>query len=355
MSNEGSQHVLYLKDQVLRFASPKNHTHNKNDILDENEEVPILDNYAEKSHSSPNTDYGVASTTNYGHVKLNNEVNGNNTNSNMPVSATGILNYVTDSISSLRNEINSLLDNKVVSSTDEEIENKNTNDYIPSMATMVQAISEYNNTLEGIDLKRPRSTTESINNITDAGYYEINSPEFLSIGNAQNGFLEVIKKDNSVIQKLYPVKSLIGENDEEVYEFTGDIYIRNKNISGWQEWKVLYKPPTRIFCIDESNGLGDNVDPNSISIRENTSGFVIQWEQNQTEDKSYIVTSPQYQYKKICSFSPELPIDGPYIFGNVIGRMDVKITSTGIELRTNIPAGGKIVQVNETYFIPRNN
>ena len=85
--SEKETHILFLKEQVLRFASAIGHKHDSNDI-------DGLDSvYAKKNHADTNTDYGVGDTNKYGHVKVDNTVSDQSIN---PVQNKVIKKYIDD-------------------------------------------------------------------------------------------------------------------------------------------------------------------------------------------------------------------------------------------------------------------
>ena len=70
------EHILYVKEQTLRFAPPKN-------------------------HASTGDEYGKGSKTHYGHVKVENTVE----ESENPVKSSAIISFVENKITTLSNTL----------------------------------------------------------------------------------------------------------------------------------------------------------------------------------------------------------------------------------------------------------
>ena len=100
MSNEETSHIMFVKEQVLRFAAAIKHTHVVKDITD-------LDNqYAPKNHKSSNSTYGVGDKNNFGHVKVDEVIDSSSTN---PVQNSKVKEYVDGIKTTLTNSINALI------------------------------------------------------------------------------------------------------------------------------------------------------------------------------------------------------------------------------------------------------
>lgn len=356
MSNEETEHIMFLKEQILRFAAAVNHKHSKNDITD------IDESYAPKQHDSNSDIYGVGTNNKYGHLKVNNNVTGDNIDSSMPVSATGIINYVTTQInniaSTLRNELQDKLNikNTINSSSTHQTDSKYN---IPTTKAVWDAISDYKDLLVGIDLGRPSPINKNIDSITDAGYYIQTGSRNFSYGGETiyytNALITIERQDNRVIQHV-SATSKITNGADITYKINGATYRRwgAMQPSGsmiWNSWEVEYKPYTKtVRACNPGPGIGAD----AVRVFENSSGFIIHWDQYESDGK-YPVTADLYEYQTICEFQPPLPITGPYVFGNLIGRFDIKITENNMQIRSNVNKGGRIIEVRETYFVPRNN
>ena len=62
----------------------------------------------------------------------------------------------------------------------------------------------------------------------------------------------------------------------------------------------------------------------------------------------------QYQFYTIAEFT-SLPIEEPYVVGNLIGHVDVKISKDSFKVRSTNRQGEYVTGVNNTFFVPRIN
>lgn len=365
MPEEGQilTHILTLKDQVLKWATPKSH------MTDE------------------------ATESELGHVKLDNTVSNSSAN---PVKSSGIVNYVKSQVTKYNikeaitnieqktsniyniptvkavydaiDDLNNTLRDELSIDTTTTVDSSSTDSKIPTARAVWNAISNHDSILEGVDYKRPKSYTGSINNLTTAGYYIMNhsvsSPKTFSYGGEKiyytNALVVVKRQSNRVIQYVCASNKITSSsnNNTYTYKINGSEYTRYGiyNSSGkttWKPWHMLHKPYTKTTRA-KIKAKHKGVDANSIVVYENTSGFIIRWKQTNNNQRRYPISAPLYEYAEVCEFSPALPISGPYVFGNLIGRMDIRITSTKMEIRSNVAPGGRIIQMDETYFVPRN-
>ena len=369
--NSLTKHLMNVKEQVLRFAADKIHTHKASDITD-GENV-----FAIKKHDSTSTTYGVASKTNYGHVKVDDAVNNS---SNNPVQNKAIKSAIDSSINNLRTELNDNLQQKIIFVTDniDEWENDTIIDYdgktkyaVPTAKLVWDTIQSYDDLFVGVSLDKPKRVKNDIDDLIDAGYYkEVNEEvRYLNYDNElvsyKEGLIKVEVVDDRVVQHVYATEAVQSGNNV-YYKLNGCEYVRHgvgevtTNTDGYVSrvrwlnggWQAYHIPYRSIAPIPDG-GTGQGVDDGSIKVHENTAGYIFKWDQNATEDSRYTVHAPLYEYTKICEFATPLHINGSFIFGNVIGKMDVKITSTGMYVRTNVQPGGYIKGVHETFFVPR--
>lgn len=368
-------HILTLKEQILKYAPPK-------------------------KHDSDTDKFGKATTTHYGHTKVSDAVTANDSN---PVQSSAIVTYIqtikqqilnnfnietsisdnpTDKTGSKNNiptskavfdKINNILLNfqpklNIVETVTKDSEHTDNNDVsnIPTAKAVWNALSSYKDLLVGVSYKTPQSYKSGINSLTTAGYYIMDhdktKPKSFSYGGETiyytNALVTVKKQSNRVIQHVCASTKVTSSTNANnyTYKINGSEYTRygSYNSDGettWKPWHLAHKPYTktsRARIVDTVN-----VDNNSVIVYENTAGFIIQWKQTR-DNKKYPVTAPLYEYKDICEFSPALPITGPYVFGNLIGRMDIRITPTKMQIRSNVAPGGRIIGMEETYFVPRN-
>ena len=200
-----------------------------------------------------------------------------------------------------------------------------------------------------------------INDLIEPGYYieeeNNNDRTFIYAGETipyMNGIIVVERQSNRIIQHVYATEE-VTVNNTRTWKLNGTEYRRwgiyENNSTRWQKWHLTHKPYTRISRI---SGLGPGVNNGSVEIYENTAGYIIKWNQNNSNQDEYPISAQVYQYADVCTFYPHLPIQEPYVFGNLIGRFDIKITKDKMQIRSNVPQGGRIIEMHETYFIPRN-
>ena len=79
--------------------------------------------------------------------------------------------------------------------------------------------------------------------------------------------------------------------------------------------------------------------------------YTFKW--SQSEDR-YQLPMQQYQFYTIAEFT-SLPIEEPYVFGNLIGHVDIKISKDSFKVRSTNRKGEYVTGVNNTFFIPRIN
>lgn len=370
VDNDLYVHVLELKEQILRFAPAK-------------------------KHDSSDDTYGKGTSSKYGHVKVDNTVQ----TSENPPKGSAIITYVSEQINTVKTALKSELQSKIniittstgiTNNTTEQTSNRyniptakaiwdyfqprvnidtsisessqdstNNKNNIPTSKAVWDALSSYKNLLVGVDLSAPKSSSQDIDTLKDAGYYimEHDTPKYFTYGGNiiyyKNALVKVQKQSNRVIQNVYTTEKIELSNNEITYKINGAEYRRygtpneNEEIV-WRPWHVMHIPYAK------TSRAQNLINVDSIEVYENTAGYIIRWKQENDQQNSYVVNTPLYEYTDLCTFNPALPITGPYIFSNLIGRMDVKITADKMQIRSNIAPGGRIIQVNETYFVPRN-
>lgn len=349
MSNEKTSHIMFVKEQVLRFAAAIKHTHVATDITD-------LDNqYAPKNHKSSNSTYGVGDKNNFGHVKVDEVIDSSSTN---PVQNSKVKEYVDGIKTTLTNSINALI--KFTGELNEyaivkSINSSSTHAQVPTAQAVWSAITSYKDLLKGVDLAQPKSVNQDINTLRDAGYYLQTGNRHFSYGGETiyytNALIRVEKQSNRVIQHVYAT-SKVTSNGTTTYKINGSEYTRwGTSATDWKAWHVAHKPYTKTV---RACHWGPGVDSGSVVVYENTAGFIIHWDQTKQDDDRYPISADLYEYAKVCDFEPPLPIKGPYVFGNLIGRCDFRISSGKMEIRSNVSKGGRIIEMHETFFVPRN-
>ena len=313
-----TEKVLNVRQEINDLAAPKNHTHPQ--YLQNTAEVTYLTN----AHSSTR-----ATSSTLGHVTVDTTVK----NSNNPVTNSAIKEYV-DSIPKIT------LDSRVT---------KNSTNGVTSGAVFT-AIENVKYDIDTSGLSPSNPDEMALNDFDGAnlpGSFKINANIPMANKpnvNTTNGILTVLKPGNSYTH-------ILNLPNGEEYRRHGDI---NGNNINWDSWKLSYMPFQKYTAPLAGASYNNNV--HDIEIFQDTSGYTIRWNQtyNPTgNSQTYFITHPtQYEYKHVVKFKKNLDIAGPYVFGNLIGTMDVKIQPDGIYLRSP-KANNHINGINETYFVPR--
>jgi len=345
-NNEETSHIMFFKEQVLRFAAAIKHRHSTDDI-------DGINNYSRKPHASSGTEHGKGTSSVYGHVKVNDTVEGESVTDDMPVSSAGIKTYVAEKITELDTSLRAALQPKLNIVT--SITKNSTNSQIPTALAVWNALISYKDLLIGVDLARPQSINKNLNEMVDAGYFKQTGHRHFSYGGETiyytNALIKIEKQANRVIQHVYAT-SPVTSGGKTTYKVNGCEYTRwGSSTTNWGAWHCAHKPYTKTT---RAKNWGPGVDSNSVVVYENTAGFIIHWDQYKQDNDKYPISANLYEYAKVCEFNPPLPIKGPYVFGNLIGRMDIRITSSKMEIRSNVSKGGRIIGMHETYFVPRN-
>ena len=354
MSNE-QRNILKLDEEILKHAAPIKHNWSMNDtsknygeatntqyghvIISTNlnnydselltvpstEEVAqainqLTNEKAVKNHKSETTDYGVATDSEYGHVKVDKKLE----DSTNPVRNSAIYSAINDI-------------------------NENVETIVSSLGENTEGIKKL------LSLSKPTEFTNNIDNLIDAGFY-IYKSETEKVINANNylnnALIFVLKEDTRVIQHVYPTKKIYKENsDEFAYKLNGSQYTRfgitaNEDTE-WSMFGVSFKPYTETNLVKTIKAKNA-----SVKVYENTSGFTIEWEQLNDKQSYEIVADELYAYETICEFN-DLPIKGNFLFGNLIGKCDIRISSKKMEIRSTLNTGNIIKNIHQCFFVPR--
>lgn len=318
--------ILNLKDEIQKYAATKNHTHNDiwdyfndfwNQILEYlnqhyYDKTTSDENFAPYQHNATTTKHGAASASKYGHTKVAEVLTANEQS---PVQGKAIVSYINEALKNIKSDT----------------------------------------------FSNPTKTETKINYLVQPGYWMyIGEPDVFSCLpdtiQYKNGLITVEKQSNHIIQTVY---STSWSSVDNIYKLDGRQFIRHgyitssngQNISKWYPWHVKHLPWRK------RNDLlltrGKNVQ-GTFDIYEHTAGYTFRWIQNYGNDQRYVLHVPQYSYASVYTFKT-LPIYGPYVFGNLIGHMDIKITNSDFKIRSINRKGEHIIGMDETYFVPRNN
>lgn len=341
--------LMFLKEQVLRWAALKRHSHKAEDIED------MDSKYAPVNHADASNKYGLGDTNKYGHVKVDDEISDSSIN---PVQNKAIKQAITDAINNLRNELINKLQEKfnIVTEITSESTDKTDNKYnIPTAQAVWSALSNYKDLFVGRSWDSPKKIDENIDNMRTPGYFLQTGSRYFSYGGEKiyytNALIRVEKQSNRVIQHVYAT-TRVSNGIDSTYKINGAEYTRIGNSeTDWRAWEAAHIP-YRLTSRAVNEGKG--VDPGSVKVYENTAGFKIVWKQYAQENNRYPVSAPLYEYTDVCQFYPALPISGSYVIANLIGRFDVRITSNKMQIRSTVQSGGRIIEMDECWFIPRN-
>lgn len=341
MSNKSQviEKKFNIKEEILKTAALKTHFHPNYVTVDQlTDNYLTVDNIDSQFYTIPAADnkfltkeehIGTKATeTQAGHLKITNKIT--------PINDD----QLTITQSAILGRINDLLLNYVQTSTlNDKFNGRDFNNPISINKNIVDIINIAEGKVSGQTLQ--------------PGFYKINYNGTITVVphsiNYQNGILEIKKSTNNGSQNSYIYHLYATTNNQ----LNGEEYIGysfEKNDYGHQKWRAYKVPQKEIRNIIGDRGT--NVDANSLTINENTSGFIFTWKQHNERFKLPVV---QNNYTTIYNFTEELPITGEYIFGNLIGHCDIKITKNKISLRSIDQEGEIIEGVNASFFIPRNN
>ncbi len=136
-----------------------------------------------------------------------------------------------------------------------------------------------------------------------------------------------------------------------LYKLNGKKFLRTYRNETWSNLSLVHTPQSSIDV--RYNNEQDVRDKISIKLTETTAGFIFNWQHNNDDNDSYTIKKDFYEYETIGTFL-DIPIgDNPYIFGNLIGKVDVKIDKNSMAVRSTLSKGSKVKNVNMTLFVPR--
>lgn len=322
--------IFNLRDEVLTIAAGKNHAWED----DDNQDI----------------DYGKAGTDYYGHVKTVSDLMQNTkyNDSHCPtVEATK--SYVNQKTNDIINDDDDVTDDIKKTKTFSRAKIEEKLSVIDSKSTEVNETQK--NFINGEINKLKNSLQGEINELNT--YEKIKDNDTISIDNLKTPGYYYHKKDDDFNKSIV----IVQKTDESIIQYiekyggselTGDIYQRVFTNGEWKTFLVYKQPVTRETPLLEN-------DKTKITIRENTAGYIFTWIQK-TENKTYEVQGDLYEYYTLVSFDGKdinINEDEVFIFGNLIGKIDVKITSDGIDVRSTLPKGNVIKNVHASFFVPR--
>lgn len=285
-------------------------------------------------------------------------------NNNNAVKGSGIITYVQEAIKNFKTEteIKSYITEQVSDFINNNTLTQTLSNYLTKNdAETIYAKKEHTHNIDINMYTNPKEITTKINNIISSGYYKyVGSDATFTCKPDQvhytNGLIHVEKQSNHIIQHVYATSY---STSAKKYKIDGRIFVRhgytttasngstNKN---WGSWYVEHIPwKERSDLVKQPTGW--NID--NFTIYECTAGYVFKWKQD-GDDQKYILPMNQYNYSTVANFK-ELPIIEPFVIGNLIGHIDVKITKDDFKVRSINKKGEKIIGVNEAYFVPRTN
>lgn len=359
MSNNITDVIFNLKDQVLRFASPINHNHDDKYLQKE------TGDYAPKVHASSTIDYGKATATEYGHVKKSVTVN----NDDAVPTGGAIISYITSRLNTFCDSIKDRYEDTLDSNgrvtkqgkINEAISKYNIESKLKrySIAATYQKPNDYPVDEKFNAFEQKVQDDDGVDKYTWAGHYQItptsNQDDYkIQYGTIYkqyaNGLLDVRRSENTIIQDLYTTM----KNFDGKYVLSGEKYTRRGTISGdtvsWKNWLVSYIPYSDSSIVIKTLGTGIN----NMVLKEVTSGYIIEW----ANDGAYILEASANTPHPIAKFKDSLQLhigDTEHVFSNHLGGYQITVTKTGINLISNKQLGASIEKkfLNQTYFIPR--
>lgn len=287
-----------------------------------------------------------------------------NTNSTNPAQSNAIVTYVIAKTNALNEDITNTLNNYTTHIENNYLKKSDAaNTYLTQttinnllnkdIADTYYAPIEHSHTNLVFNMYAyPTETTEPIDNIVEPGYYKYTGIGTIICGSNNihysNSLIKVEKHNNYIIQHLYAT-SFIGSD----YVINGEEYTRygyksNNNSYNWDKWHIKYIP-YRELNSNLITSISEDID--NFTIYESTAGYTFKW--TQSEDR-YQLPMQQYQFYTIAEFT-SLPIEEPYIFGNLIGHVDIKISKDSFKIRSTNRQGEYITGINNTFFVPRIN
>lgn len=331
MTDQVIKKELNIKEEVLDVAASKIHFHPgyvaKSEIenfLTENEAAEIYltqsdagEQYLKKTHDVLAIADDEENNQKSGHIKITKSTTPINDDS-LTITQKAILDYITNLLQDYTtdNELGEALQGTT-----------------PNNPIIIRNLT-FNNEIN-----------ENLYNLP-AGYYKIETDEANTINIPpndvfyKNGLLEIKQINDEKIYHLYATSNI-----NNTHKLNGQEYIKY----GDSDWRI-YKIPQK-ERVDLLKDAGKNVDKNSLTIYENTSGYIFNWKQN---NNRFELPVDQNTWTSIYKYK-NLPITGEYIFGNLIGHCDIKITGNEMFIRSIDKKGENIEGVNTTFFVPRNN
>ena len=312
--------VVNLQEEILEYAAAKNHVHD-----------------AAASVTTDGTD---------------------------PVQSKGIVSYVTNKIANFKTEsqIITLIENKMVDYVKTSSLSDTLNNYL-SKNDAAELYATKNEVPTDINIyANPIQTSTKINYLVEPGYYIYTGTDatfYCQPDNVHytNGLIRVETQSNHIIQHVYATSY---STSAQKYKIDGREFVRygytstenNETKPHWEDkWRVANIPWKKRNDLLKTRG--EKVSENGFSIYECTAGYVFQWKQAGSQ-QAYVLPMDQYNFASVYTFK-DLPITSPFVFGNLIGHIDIKITENDFRVRSVNKRNEKIIGVNESYFVPRTN
>lgn len=321
--------VINLREEIEQYAAPVNHTHS---------------NYAPDATVS--------------------------TNGTKAVQSKGIVTYVTSKITQAINNFKtdtlpSLIEEHITEDMSEYVKTTDLEEDYLTQSAAEETYATKSEIPQDIDINiyaHPVTTTTKIDYLVNPGYYQYVGSDatfYCQPDNVHytNGLIKVERESNHIIQHVYSTSYSPSTQKYKIdgREFTRTGYTSTTNdetIPYWEDqWRVVNIPWKKRN--DLLKVRGENVSENGFSIYECTGGYVFQWQQEGSQQE-YQLPMNQYLYGSVHTYK-DLPIAGPFVFSNLIGHIDIKITEDDFRVRSVNKKNEKVVGVNASYFVPRTN
>lgn len=315
-----TEKILNLKDEILKWAAPKVHSHPE---YESNNTIP--------NHADVSNKYGQGTDKLYGHVKVDSVLK-------------------EDSINPIQNR-------KVT----EAINNKsdiNHTHKLTDINNLSDALTDY---IKGT-YQNPIVLTDVNDNYIDT-LIDPNVYSSKKIWFSDNTWRDPSSTGTASIPGLINVYSINGQLCQHIITNIGREWKRyakvkfdnDGNVSSW-----VWGPWFLSFTINPINiedkvieSYNNNV--HNIQILENHHGYIIIWDQaSSAHPKFYSGAYQSWKHVALFRKSSSLQMQGKFVVGDIMGKMDLRIDQTGIYVRYNGNPNTPISDIsNFAYYVPK--
>ncbi len=321
MSDYITEKILNLKDEVLKWAAPKIHSHPE---YEGNNTVP--------NHADITNKYGEGTDKLYGHVKVDTSLN---TTSNNPVQ------------------------NKKIT---EAINNKASSQHTHTIDDITDLSNNLGSYIKGT-YQNPKTLEETkpgyIEGLVTPGVYYAKNIYFndttwrdpSSTGSASTPGLICVYEINK--QKHQHIITMLGREWKRYAKINGLDNDGNVTSWGWGPWYLSFTSSP--INIEDKVIEAYNTNVHNIQILEDQNGYTIIWDQASSAHPKFY-SGPYQDWKHAVLFrqSSTLQMKGKFVIGDIMGKMDVRIDQSGLYVRYNGNPNTPISDIsNFAYYIPK--